>query len=202
MSQALDDRDLGAVLTIYRRWTGATQPQIAAMTGVPQPTVSVIVNGKREVISLKMFERFAQGLGIPRHRLGLAEPPAADPPQPPPPAEPDRRTVLAAGVALAVDEENAGRTRNTPDAGAGSTLLGAETWTREDADDLARMLEAGADAPVPDAATAARLAHEWLVAEPPQIVEVRAGRRIGEGLARKIEGRVAQLRRMDDFIGG
>jgi hypothetical protein len=53
-----------------------------------------------------------------------------------------------------------------------------------------------------DAATAARLAHEWLIAEPPQIIEVRAGRHIGEGLIRKIESRVAQLRRMDDYIGG
>jgi transcriptional regulator with XRE-family HTH domain len=105
MSQALDDRDLGAILTIYRRWTGATQPQIASATGVPQPTISAILNGKRQVISLKLFEKFARGLGIPRHRLGLAEPSADDPPQPPSPAEPDRRTVLAAGIALAADEE-------------------------------------------------------------------------------------------------
>src|SRR5205807_4596621 len=31
-------------------------------------------------------------------------------------------------------------------------------------------------------ALATRLAHEWLVTEPPQTVETRAGRQIGEGL--------------------
>jgi len=51
-------------------------------------------------------------------------------------------------------------------------------------------------------AVAVRLAHEWLVTEPPQIVEVRAGRRVGEGLIRKVERRTGHLRRMDDFIGG
>jgi hypothetical protein len=49
---------------------------------------------------------------------------------------------------------------------------------------------------------AVRLAHEWLVTEPPQIVEIGAGRRIGEGLIRKLECRVEHLRHMDDFIGG
>jgi hypothetical protein len=49
---------------------------------------------------------------------------------------------------------------------------------------------------------ATRLAHEWLLAEPPQVVEVRAGRRIGSELIRKVECRVEHLRRMDDFIGG
>jgi tetratricopeptide (TPR) repeat protein len=33
-------------------------------------------------------------------------------------------------------------------------------------------------------------------------MELRAGRRIGEGLVRSVEGRVEQLRRMDDFVGG
>lgn len=51
-------------------------------------------------------------------------------------------------------------------------------------------------------ADAARLAHEWLVTEPPQRVEVRPGRRIGEALIGKVERRTGHLRRMDDFIGG
>uniref|UniRef100_UPI002AD2A58F hypothetical protein n=1 Tax=Frankia sp. Cr1 TaxID=3073931 RepID=UPI002AD2A58F len=53
-----------------------------------------------------------------------------------------------------------------------------------------------------NAATALQYAHEWLVAEPPQVVETCAGRRIGEAFTHKVEGRVAQLRRLDDFIGG
>lgn len=44
--------------------------------------------------------------------------------------------------------------------------------------------------------------HEWLVVEPPQIAELRSGRRIGEAVVIKAERRVSQLRRLDDFIGG
>ncbi|WP_442856423.1 hypothetical protein [Frankia sp. CcI6] len=53
-----------------------------------------------------------------------------------------------------------------------------------------------------DADTALRRAHEWLVTEPPQVVETRVGRRIGEAFTRTVEGRVVQLRRLDDFVGG
>lgn len=73
MAQALADRDMRTVLTIYRRWTGASQPQIASMTGVPQPTISLILSGKRQVSSIENFERFAEGLDIPRALLGLAD---------------------------------------------------------------------------------------------------------------------------------
>ncbi|WP_083873616.1 helix-turn-helix transcriptional regulator [Frankia sp. QA3] len=76
MAAALAERDMQAILTIYKRWTGASQPQIATMTGVPQPTISLILNGKRQITSLETFEKFAEGLDIPRERLGLA---SADP---------------------------------------------------------------------------------------------------------------------------
>lgn len=72
MAAALADRDMRTVLTIYRRWTGASQPQITAMTGVSQPTISAVLNGKRQVTSIDLFEKFAVGLDIPRERLGLA----------------------------------------------------------------------------------------------------------------------------------
>ncbi|WP_248815055.1 hypothetical protein [Frankia sp. AgPm24] len=49
---------------------------------------------------------------------------------------------------------------------------------------------------------ALRLAHEWLLTEPPQIMELAAGRHIGAALAERVEGRVAQFRRLDDHIGG
>ncbi|KJE21509.1 hypothetical protein FF36_04197 [Frankia torreyi] len=88
------------------------------MTGVPQPTISLILNGKRQVSSIETYEKFAEGLDIPRERLGLAAAPSpADQPAEGAPgsavavvaadAGPDRRTVLAAvGVAAwAIDEE-------------------------------------------------------------------------------------------------
>ena len=88
MSGALADRDMGEVVRIFRRWTGASQTHISELVGMPQPHVSELERGLRHVIALDLFERFADGLGIPRHRLGLAEvaedgelPPAAQPPR-------------------------------------------------------------------------------------------------------------------------
>ncbi|WP_261568622.1 helix-turn-helix domain-containing protein [Frankia gtarii] len=88
------------------------------MTGVPQPTISLILNGKRQVSSIETYEKFAEGLDIPRERLGLAatSPPADQPAGDAPGSavevataggRPDRRTVPAAvGIAAwALDEE-------------------------------------------------------------------------------------------------
>lgn len=85
MSEALARRDIGAVFKIYRQWTGATQTQIAAVCEVPQSHVSEIQNGRRQVTSLEIFERIADGIGIPRTRIGLAEKPGTVPgPRPEP----------------------------------------------------------------------------------------------------------------------
>jgi transcriptional regulator with XRE-family HTH domain len=62
-----------------------------------------------------------------------------------------------------------------------------------------RLLDEDADLSL---AGIARLVHEWLVVEPPQLVEPRAGRRIGGGLIDRVERRVEQLRYIDDFVGG
>lgn len=78
MIEAISRRDIGAVLTIYRKWTGATQTQIAAACEVPQSHVSEIQNGRRQVTSLEIFERMADGIGIPRRRLGLADRPGEE----------------------------------------------------------------------------------------------------------------------------
>jgi tetratricopeptide (TPR) repeat protein len=80
------------------------------------------------------------------------------------------------------------------------TLSGGD-WTRNASADLAELLREGAELPI-TARTVARLVHEWLVIEPPQLVEIAAGRGIGDGLVTKVERRVVQLRRMDDFVAG
>jgi hypothetical protein len=49
---------------------------------------------------------------------------------------------------------------------------------------------------------AVRLAHEWLLTEPPQVAELAAGRHVGAALAERVEGRVGQFRRLDDYVGG
>lgn len=41
-----------------------------------------------------------------------------------------------------------------------------------------------------------------MLAEPPQVSDVRAGRRVGVGTVAKVEKRVHQLRVLDDYVGG
>lgn len=72
--EALADRDLGVVVRDFRRLTGASQMDVSALVGIPQPHVSDIERGVRHVEALDLFERFADGLGIPRRALGLADP--------------------------------------------------------------------------------------------------------------------------------
>lgn len=76
--------------------------------------------------------------------------------------------------------------------------LARDGWGRADADALA----AGLTAEAPTPANALRLAHEWLVTDPPQVYEMRAGRHIGAGTVEQVEQRVQQLRLLDDHLGG
>lgn len=72
-------------------------------------------------------------------------------------------------------------------------------WDRPQADTLLAML----DAPGPvEPDTVRQLAHAWLIAEPPQILHQRAGRRVGASLVAEIRARTDTLRRMDDYLGG
>ncbi|MEU8390702.1 helix-turn-helix transcriptional regulator [Micromonospora sp. NPDC048843] len=75
---------------------------------------------------------------------------------------------------------------------------GAARWSRRDAERLADLLTAQA----PDPDNAAALAHQWLIAEPPQRYELSAGRRVGVSTVTRIESRIRQLRRLDDHVGG
>lgn len=71
-------------------------------------------------------------------------------------------------------------------------------WRPKDSERLA----AAVLAETPTAENAVDLAHQWLIAEPPQIYEVRAGRRIGVRTVGEVEQRVHQLRQLDDHVGG
>lgn len=73
--QALRARNIGAVFRYVRQYAGASQSRIAAATGMTQARVNEIINGRREVIRLDVYERIADGLCMPddaRHLLGLA----------------------------------------------------------------------------------------------------------------------------------
>jgi transcriptional regulator with XRE-family HTH domain len=73
MASALAERDLGAVIRMFRQWTGASQTDVGMLVGMPQSHLSEVERGRRKVAALDLFERIADGLGIPRARLGLAE---------------------------------------------------------------------------------------------------------------------------------
>ncbi|HEV7451345.1 MAG TPA: helix-turn-helix transcriptional regulator [Pseudonocardiaceae bacterium] len=89
----------------------------------------------------------------------------------------------------------------TPGSDGEALTLPLDQWTATDGDALAERLTIGSDRAL-TATAARRLVHEWLAAEAPQTVEITAGRRIGMGMVDTVARRVAQLRRVDDFIAG
>jgi transcriptional regulator with XRE-family HTH domain len=79
-------------------------------------------------------------------------------------------------------------------------LLCKTKFTRDDLESLSQKFDdALARSSVDDVN---HLAHEWLIAEPPQVIELAHGRRIGSSLVASVEHRVIQLRRADDFLSG
>jgi transcriptional regulator with XRE-family HTH domain len=73
--QALRARDMGAVFRHVQQYAGASQSRIAMATGMTQARVNEIINRRREVSRLDVYERIADGLHMPddaRHLLGLA----------------------------------------------------------------------------------------------------------------------------------
>ncbi|GAA3137529.1 helix-turn-helix domain-containing protein [Streptomyces rectiviolaceus] len=73
--QALRARNIGAVFRCVQQYAGASQARIATAVGMAQGRVNEIINGRREVSRLDVYERIANGLRMPddaRHLLGLA----------------------------------------------------------------------------------------------------------------------------------
>ncbi|MFF5566636.1 helix-turn-helix domain-containing protein [Streptomyces sp. NPDC012623] len=73
--QALRARDIGAVFRHVQQYGGVSQGRIAAAVDMTQSRVNEIINRRREVSRLDVYERIADGLGMPddaRHLLGLA----------------------------------------------------------------------------------------------------------------------------------
>jgi transcriptional regulator with XRE-family HTH domain len=68
--QALSRRDIAAVFCILRD-AGVSQASIAVATGQKQSEISEIISG-RQVQSVALLERIADGLGVPRGWMGLA----------------------------------------------------------------------------------------------------------------------------------
>jgi len=72
---ALRKRDIGRFFALVQQYTGASQTQIGIACILPQGKVSAIINGIQQVEKLEVFDRIADGLGLPdpaRISLGLA----------------------------------------------------------------------------------------------------------------------------------
>ncbi|GAU67074.1 transcriptional regulator [Streptomyces sp. NBRC 110611] len=73
--EALRERDMGAVFRHVQQYGGASQARIATAVAMTQARVNEVINGRREITRLDVFERVADGLNMPddaRHLLGLA----------------------------------------------------------------------------------------------------------------------------------
>jgi transcriptional regulator with XRE-family HTH domain len=74
VTTALRTRDIGTLIRLLRRHTGASQTQIGIAVGLDQAYISRIVHG-RKVTTIDLLERIADGLHLPntaRTTLGLA----------------------------------------------------------------------------------------------------------------------------------
>ncbi|MCW2919737.1 MAG: family transcriptional regulator [Actinomycetia bacterium] len=72
---ALRARDVSALLRIAQQYSGASRARLATAIGMGQGRVNEIINGRRQVTRLDVFERLAEGLVMPddaRLLLGLA----------------------------------------------------------------------------------------------------------------------------------
>ncbi|WP_406510675.1 helix-turn-helix domain-containing protein [Streptomyces sp. NBC_00212] len=64
---------MGAVFRCVQQYSGASQARIGAAIDMAQGRVNEIINGRREVSRLDVYERIADGLDMPddaRHLLG------------------------------------------------------------------------------------------------------------------------------------
>ena len=82
----------------------------------------------------------------------------------------------------------------------GAALITKREWTRDDINSLSASFDDAISGSL--LADVEMLAHEWLAADKPQLIELNAGRRIGDSLVATTEHRVIQLRRADDFVSG
>ena len=148
---------------------------------------------RRRALGLSQ-EELAHRLGVERSTVGRWEQATSTP-------RPQQRRPLAALLELSLDQLDALLADvDRPAAPLGAPVIAA-AWTQRTAGTLADAILSGHDQPITPAA-APRLVHEWLVVEPPQKVELRAGRRVGASLASQAARRVDQLRHLDDVIAG
>jgi transcriptional regulator with XRE-family HTH domain len=162
--EALARRDISAVFGILRD-AGVTQSRIATATGQRQSEVSEIVSG-RQVQSVAVLERIADGLGVPRGWLGLAYTSDTTSPEPPPLKAPPKPPDPAAAL---LDEDFAERVIKAELLDHGITVL----FGKPDAEPAAPTGITTVPTPVPRRVGPAELAQVTAVTE-------RLGRLLGD----------------------
>lgn len=71
VASALRDHDI-SLLFRFLRSQGYSRSHLAGCTGLAETRVRAISNGTQHVTAYEVLERIADGLGIPRHMMGLA----------------------------------------------------------------------------------------------------------------------------------
>lgn len=108
------------------------------------------------------------------------------------------RKPPAPDVAARLDEALGAGGQLAALAAGGTPVPVGNGWGRRDSEDLAHALTTT----TPTAENAVALAHQWLITEPPQVYEMRSGRRVGAATIDRIVKRTQQLRLVDDHVGG
>lgn len=80
LRRAVQERDMAGILRLIQKYAGVSQVRLASATGITQGRINEIINGRRSVVGLDVFERIADGLSMPdeiRVIMGLAPASAA-----------------------------------------------------------------------------------------------------------------------------
>jgi transcriptional regulator with XRE-family HTH domain len=173
-------------LVALRERRSLSQEEVAEKAGVHLTTYKRWEEGNVTTLRPRHKRELAAALNVPldptEHEPGINWYLARDD-EPTSPQRPDGRLAEPSPVPVIANEwseDLAGRLAAAAAGGAGGAG-GAQQITPE---------------------VAPRLVHEWLVTDPPQLVELRAGPRIGADLVVRIGVRVDQLRHLDDFVAG
>ena len=177
---------IGYQLRRLRRLRGLTQEELADRANVSRDLVAKLEQGRRQSARLSSLASFARALDVELSALLERAVPVLE----------IEDSEADGPVAL----RNARTASGTVDRDMPELSLALGGCEPHDAASVIERL-VGGDA-VLSLAGVARLVHEWLVVDPPQLAETRAGRRIGNGLVDRVERRVEQLRYIDDFVGG
>ncbi|WP_239647274.1 helix-turn-helix domain-containing protein [Nocardiopsis baichengensis] len=145
----LQARDVPGLLRFAQRFGGASQTRLASATGISQGRISEILNGRKSVVAFEVYERVAEGIGMPdtaRMLFGLAPKDVAAFMNPRPAAS-EPRSAVPRQIPPAREEADEEVRRREFVGIAGATLFQAATGPTLALDDIAAALTRYAGAP-------------------------------------------------------